>query len=126
MRIREVAKIVNIHMLTSCEGWGAVYASEKEDAVGNPFEVRKLIATGVMSDDEKDSEGGVVVGFVAEGGEFVPAVSPTFLGYLEPGQSVEEFEPVLAQWKEDQAEDVKLKTEQLKAKITEEKKRSEN
>lgn len=123
----EVAKLVNIHMMTSVQGWGAVYASELDNKDDFPFEVRRLVGTAVIShDDDPDSDGGVVVGMVAEGGEFVPAVSPTFLGYLAPDQSVDEYLPVLEEWKQDQSEAEKLKKDQLKTKIVEEKKRQEN
>jgi len=91
-----------IHQMSSVVGWAAVYASEKPDAVGNPFEVVPLIALALTEDDNENC---ATVGMVPEGPDITPAPRPNFLGYLAPGQSLDDFLPVLEEWRADQAEE---------------------
>lgn len=86
--------------MTDATGWGAVYANEKPDKVGNPFEVVPLVCAAMIADEETGETS--IVGMVPEGLEFIPCVSPTFLGYLAPNQSVEDFLPILTEWRGDQ------------------------
>ena len=107
LRMSEVAKmlpkeVTQVHHQTNVAGWSAVYASEAPDRVGNPFTVIPLIGTALIEDEHGSK---TVVGLVPEGLEFVVCLSPSFLGYLAPSQSVDEFLPILAEWERDQNDD---------------------
>lgn len=115
---------MKIHSMSDTLGWSAVYVNEKPDKVGNPFRVVPLVCTALISDDETGET--AVVGMIGEGPEFVPAPMPTFLGYLAPAQSVEDFLPILEEWKATQDPERAADTSELVARIRAAKQRNEN
>lgn len=112
MRMWEVA--MQIKQMSDTLGWSAVYVNEAPDKVGNPFRVVPLVCTALIADDTGET---AVVGMIAEGPEFVPAPLPTFLGYLAPAQSVEDFLPILKEWEAEQVRDASPEHRELVARI---------